>query len=88
MNLLTLVKTFATILPLITDVVVAVEAANGVGNGKMKKELAIGVLKTLYEATKPEIPFDTLRNTIEVAIDSIVAIKNAAKEFAKSLKAA
>lgn len=89
MSLFTVAKTLLTILPVITDVLVSVEAMNPEGgNGAYKKELALKIIRSIYDASSPAVSFDDLFNNISATIDAVVAFKNATKAFVQSVKKA
>lgn len=88
-NLVTVAKTLLTLIPVITDVLVSVEEVNTeAGNGKYKKELALALIKTIYNATNPVVTFDELYNTISGVVDAIVTFLNATHNAFKKLKQA
>lgn len=88
MNLLTLSNTILTLLPVITNTVQAVEAAsNTPGNGSAKLQLALGIIKPIYEATNPPVPFDQIVANITSIIAALVTFYNNIGTFVKSVKA-
>lgn len=88
-NLVTVAKTLLTLIPVITDVLVSVEEVNTeAGNGKYKKELALALIKTIYNATNPVVTFDELYDRISSIIDALVAFLNATNTVFKKMKQA
>ncbi len=88
MSILTVAKTLVTLLPIISEVITAVEAISQAGTGAAKKKLVLDTIKTLYDASQPAVPFDTLKANIETVVDSLVAYYNTIGVFVKTLKQA
>lgn len=86
MNILATANIILTLLPVISDTVKNVEAIMGTGNGAQKKDLAIGIIKSIYEASVPPVPFDTLVGHITEVIAALVAYYNQIKAFAKGVQ--
>jgi hypothetical protein len=83
MNIITVGKVVAPLLPVISDTVKNVEAAVGAGNGAKKKDLAVAIIKSIYEASSPPMPFDALLSHITEVIAAFVTFYNDIKAFAK-----
>lgn len=89
MSIFTVAKTLITLLPVITDVLVSVEEMNKEGgNGSYKKELALSLIKTIYNASEPAVSYDTLYNNISATVDAVVSFLNSTGKFVKALKQA
>lgn len=88
MNILATANIIMTLLPVVTDTVKNVEAIMGAGNGAQKKDLAVGIIKTIYDASSPPVPFDTLVGHITEVIAALVAYYNQIKAFTKSAQQA
>lgn len=86
MSIYTVAKTVLAILPTITDVLVSIEQINTEpGNGKYKKELALAIIKTIYDATNPAVSFDQLSSFLNSTIDAVVAFLNTTNAIFKKL---
>jgi hypothetical protein len=88
MNIITTANVVMTLLPIISDTVKNVEAIVGAGNGAQKKELAISLIKSIYNASTPPVPFDTLVGHITEAIAAFVSYYNSVRAFARSVQQA
>jgi hypothetical protein len=88
MNILSTANIILTLLPVVTDTVKNVEAAMGAGNGQQKLQLAIAIIKPLYNASNPPVPFDSLVGQITEMIAAIVSFYNSIKAFPKAVQAA
>jgi hypothetical protein len=88
MNILSTANVILTLLPIITDTVKNVEAAVGSGNGAQKKDLAIGIIKSIYEASNPPVAFDAIVSHITEVIAAVVTFYNSIKAFPKAVQQA
>ena len=88
MSFLTVAKTILAIVPVITEVVQSVEVVSQGGSGSAKKALALAVVRTIYEASSPAVPFDTLVSQISGIVDALVAFYNTTGAFVKAFKEA
>lgn len=88
MNILATANIILTLLPVISDTVKNVEAAVGSGNGAQKKDLAVGIIKSIYDASSPPVPFDTLVAHVTEVIAALVTFYNSIKAFPSTLKQA
>lgn len=84
MNIVATANIILTLLPVISDTVKNVEAAVGSGNGQQKLALAIGIIKPLYNASNPPVPFDTLIGQITEVIAALVSFYNQIRAFAST----
>lgn len=62
----------------------AKQAGEEVFTGEFKRELAIALIRSVYERTNPTIPFEQLASIVRSTINTVVAFKNAIGEFKKS----
>lgn len=88
MNLISTANIILTLLPVISDTVKNVEAAVGSGNGAQKLQLAIGIIKPIYNASNPPVPFDSLVAHVTEVIAALVTFYNSIKAFPNTLKQA
>lgn len=81
MNIVATANIILTLLPVISDTVKNVEAAVGSGNGKQKLQLALGIIESLYNASNPPVPFNTLVGQITSVIAALVSFYNDIRAF-------
>ena len=81
MNIVATANIILTLLPVISDTVKNVEAAVGSGNGKQKLQLALGIIESLYTASNPPVPFNTLVGQITSVIAALVSFYNDIRAF-------
>jgi hypothetical protein len=84
MNVIATAQVILTLLPVISDTVKNVEAAVGVGNGQQKLALAVGIIKSIYNASNPPAPFETLSAHITEVIAALVTFYNSIRAFSKT----
>jgi len=84
MNVIATAQVILTLLPVISDTVKNVEAAVGAGNGQQKLTLALGIIKPIYNASNPPVPFDNIVSHITEVIAALVTFYNQIKAFTKS----
>lgn len=87
MNIITTANIILTLLPVISDTVKNVEASMGTGNGVNKLQLAIGIIKPIYEASQPPVPFDQIASQVSSIIGEVVTFYNAIRAFSKAAHA-
>lgn len=84
-NILNTVKLIMAIVPLLPDLIKAVEVA---GNGLVKFQTIVGIvvsmLEVLPDSVKAVIHADVVKSVVGKAVDLIVALFNAAGEFKHS----
>jgi hypothetical protein len=88
MNIVATANIILTLLPVISDTVKNVEAAVGSGNGAQKLQLAIGIIKPIYNASNPPVPFDSLVAHVTEVIAALVTFYNSVRAFSKSTQQA
>lgn len=89
MNVITAAQLILSLLPVITDVVKQVEAMNtSQGNGAQKLQLALTLVKAVYDSTNPAEPFDSIKGKVESVIGAVVTFYNTVKAFSHGTKAA
>ena len=88
MSFLAFAKTLLAILPVITEVVQAVEVVKQDASGSAKKALALDLVRTVYNASTPVVPFDDMAAQIDSTVDAVVGLYNATGSFVKSIKKA
>lgn len=87
MNLLVLTNAILTLLPAITQTVQGVEAMAGAdAKGQAKLQLALGILKPIYDATNPPVPFEQIVSQVTTVIGEVVAFYNTVGKFVKAVK--
>jgi hypothetical protein len=87
MSFFTIVRTAATFLPIVTDVVKSVEEIHaGDLTGAEKKTLALSIIESCYNATNPVVKFEDVLSVISGLVDTSVKFYNDAGRFVKSLK--
>ena len=87
MNILSTANVILTLLPIISDTVKNVEAAVGSGNGAQKLQLALSIIKPIYNASNPPVPFDSLSAHVTEVIAALVTFYTSIKAFTKSTQA-
>lgn len=85
MSVIAILQTVSTILPIITKVVQGVEAVHEHYTGTKKKELALDLVKTLYNGTEPAVPYEALAPHVSSTIDTLVNTYNTAGDFVKAV---
>jgi hypothetical protein len=89
MNVLKSAQIILSILPIVSSVVKEVEAAAATpGNGTQKLQLALTLIKTIYDQTNPEIPFSGVVSQITSIIAALVTFYNSISAFVTTAKAA
>lgn len=88
MNIVETGKILLTLLPIISDTIKNVEAQMGSGNGSNKLQLATTIIQSIYDASSPVIPFNTLAGQITQIIGALVAFYNNTRVFVQQAKAA
>jgi hypothetical protein len=88
MSILVQAQTLLTILSYASEVIQSVEAVSAGAAGADKKTLALSVIRSIYDATAPAVPFDSLYNQVSGIVDALVSFYNTIGKFAKSLKQA
>jgi hypothetical protein len=89
MNLSAISNVILTLLPVISDTVKAVEGQSSTpGNGKAKLDLALAIIKPLYDASSPVVPFDQIVGHVTAVIGALVTFYNSVGAFVKAAKAA
>ena len=85
MNIAATAQIILTLLPVVSDTVKNVEAAAGAGNGPQKLQLALDVIKSIYNASNPPVPFETIVGHVTEVIAALVTYYNSIKAFVKSV---
>lgn len=88
MNLLSISNIILTLLPVVSDTVKNVEALQGQGNGQAKLQLALAIIKPIYEATNPPQSFDSIVGHVTAVIGALVNFYNQIHAFTTTAKAA
>lgn len=89
MNFLTASNLILSLLPIISNVIKQVEELNKTpGNGKAKLELALVLIREIYNAANPPESFDSIRAKVEGTIAALVTFYNTIGAFVKAVKAA
>lgn len=89
MNIAKAAQLILALVPVISAAVKQVEAENTKpGNGKEKLQLALAIVKAVYDATNPEESFDGLASKVTSIIAALVTFYNSIGSFVKSVKAA
>jgi len=90
MNLKTISSVVLTLLPVVTDTVKAVEeqSAGVSGNGQAKQQLALALIKAVYDASSPVVPFEQIVEEVTLVINALVAFYNTIRAFTTTAKAA
>lgn len=89
MNLLNVLNALVAITTITQQVLPVVEEASSAsGNGAAKKALALSLIRSVYDATNPVVPFDTLATQVGNIIDAVVSFYNTIGKFVKSVKLA
>jgi hypothetical protein len=84
MNIIATANIILTLLPVVSDTVKNVEAFAGTGNGAAKQQAALGIIKSLYEASSPPVPFEQIVAQVTQLINEVVVFYNAIKAFSRS----
>jgi len=84
MNVIATAQVILALLPVISDTVKNVEAAVGAGNGQQKLTLALSIIKPIYDASNPPVPFDNIVSHVTEVIAALVTFYNQIKAFTKS----
>lgn len=91
MNMLEISKVVFTLVPVVTGAVqqaenVAVEAQQSGKpvTGAQKLQFALGIVKGLYDASSPPVPFEQIVSQITVVANEAVAFYNVIKAFSHS----
>jgi hypothetical protein len=86
MNIIATANIILTLLPVVSDTVKNVEAFAGSGNGAAKQQAALGIIKSLYEASSPPVPFEQIVTQVTLLINEVVMFYNTIKAFSKSVR--
>jgi hypothetical protein len=84
MNVIATAQVILALLPVISDTVKNVEAAVGEGNGQQKLALAISIIKPIYNASNPPVPFDNIVSHITEVIAAVVTFYNDIRAFSRT----
>jgi hypothetical protein len=88
MNIAATAQVILTLLPVISDTVKNVEAAVGAGNGSQKLQLALDVIKSIYNASNPPVSFDSIVGHVTEVIAALVTYYNSIRAFVKTVQQA
>jgi hypothetical protein len=91
MNILEISKVVLTLVPVIGGAVqqaeqIAVEAQQSgkAVTGAQKLQFALGVVKGLYDASSPPVPFEQIVGQVSAIVNEVVAFFNAIQAFKKA----
>ncbi len=86
MNLLLIMQTARLVADAVPEVVQYVEGVDDptVNTSDAKKDLAMRMLKALYEAKTPAIPFADIISIVSATVDGVVSLYHAAGKFVKT----
>lgn len=85
MNIATTANIILTLLPIVSDTVKNVEAAVGSGNGSSKLKLALDIIKPIYDASSPVVPFESLVGQVTSVIAALVTFYQSIQAFTRSV---
>jgi hypothetical protein len=82
MNIIATANIILTLLPVVSDTVKNVETIATldtnptVSTGSAKRDFVIGIVKSIYDASSPPVPFDTIVAHISEVIAALVTFYN------------
>lgn len=76
----------AAILPIVAQVVQSTEDVHSDLPGEVKKQIAVGAIKTIYDHTGPDVPFEQVADQALGLIDMLVTTYNSMGKFVKAVK--